>query len=424
MHKVLIITYYWPPGSGAGVQRWLKFAKYLPASGWEPVILTVNPEYAAYPAIDNSLLREISPDLKIHRTRATDWFSLYKKDKSKIPSAGFAANGNNTITGKIIRFIRGNFFIPDPRKGWNKYAFREACRLVDEEDIKHIITTSPPHSTQLIGLKLKKKFPRLIWIADLRDPWTDIYYYDSFYHTTMARRLDEKYEKDVLRGADRIITVGKSLKSSFSNKLKGIDNKIEVITNGYDREDFLHADSSQSDVFTISYIGTLSDAYPVTGFMEAVNNLVKKGYSLRLRFVGSVSLRQQDIIRSKSGNAPTEFIPYVNHDAAVRYMTGSSLLLLIIPDHRSNKSIITGKLFEYLASARPILCIGPTDGDAADILRRSGNGRSAEYDNFEGICSIIEEFYKAGSGTEMVQPPEYTRENLTGRLVSLLNYKS
>ncbi|MBK7709899.1 MAG: hypothetical protein IPJ37_02190 [Bacteroidales bacterium] len=161
MHKVLIITYYWPPGSGAGVQRWLKFAKYLPASGWEPVILTVNPEYAAYPAIDNSLLREISPDLKVHRTRATDWFSLYKKDKTKIPSAGFAANGNNKHYRKNNKVHPRKFFRPDPRKGWNKYAFREACLFVDKEDIKHISTTSPPNSTQLIGLKLKKKLPRL-----------------------------------------------------------------------------------------------------------------------------------------------------------------------------------------------------------------------------------------------------------------------
>ena len=191
--RVLIITYYWPPGSGAGVQRWLKFAKYLPALGWEPVILTVDPEYAAFPATDDSLLNEISTGLEIHKTKARDWFRIYRKDKTKIPSAGFAANDNNSFTGKIIKFIRGNFFIPDPRRGWNRHAFREACRLIETGEIKHVITTSPPHSTQLIGLSLRKKYPAVKWIADLRDPWTDIYYYDQFYHTTIARKIDELY---------------------------------------------------------------------------------------------------------------------------------------------------------------------------------------------------------------------------------------
>jgi glycosyltransferase involved in cell wall biosynthesis len=424
MTKVLIITYYWPPGSGAGVQRWLKFAKYLPALGWEPVILTVDPRYASYPAMDNSLLNEVSPGLKVIRTRATDWFRIYKKDKSKIPSAGFAANDINTLTGKIIRFVRGNFFIPDPRKGWNKYAFREASRLIASEDIRHIITTSPPHSTQLIGLKLKKRFPELTWIADLRDPWTEIYYYDSFFHTTLARSLDEKYEKEVLRSADRIITVGKSLKKSFSNRVDGIDDKIEVITNGYDSEDFSETAILHPEIFTISYIGTLSDAYPVGGFMDAVNNLSKRGYNIRLRFVGSVSSGQQNLIRSKTATAITEFISYVNHETAVRYMQESSLLLLIIPYHYSNKSIITGKLFEYLASARPVLCIGPADGDAADIIRSTGNGRSAEYTDNEGICTIIEEYFNAGSVSGLIAPSEFNREYLTGRLSSLLNRQS
>ncbi|MBA4322070.1 MAG: hypothetical protein C0408_04570, partial [Odoribacter sp.] len=183
MAKVLIITYYWPPGSGAGVQRWLKFSKYLPEFGIEPVILTVDPEYAAYPATDKSLQTEISNDLKIHKTRATDYFRIYKKDKTKIPSAGFASNSDKGLKSKILRFIRGNFFIPDPRKGWNKYAFRKACEIIDNEGIKIVITTSPPHSTQLTGLKLKKKYPYIKWISDLRDPWTDIYYYNEFYPT-------------------------------------------------------------------------------------------------------------------------------------------------------------------------------------------------------------------------------------------------
>jgi glycosyltransferase involved in cell wall biosynthesis len=424
MNKVLIVTYYWPPGSGAGVQRWLKFAKYLPESGWKPVILTIDPEYAAYPLLDHSLLNEEAFDLQVYRTRATDWFRIYKKDKTKIPSAGFATNDSNSLTGKIMRFIRGNFFIPDPRKGWNKYAFCEASGLIDKGDIKHIITTSPPHSTQLIGLELKKRYPEIIWIADLRDPWTDIYYYDNFYHTLPARIIDKNYEKKVLKTADRIITVGKSLKSSFCKRLHGIEGKIEVITNGYDIDDFNGLSHLKPEVFTISYIGTLSDSYPVAGFIDAVDNLVIKGYKLRLRFVGSLSSRQQNLFRAKIDSAMIEFIPYVNHENAIRYMMKSSVLLLIIPDHHSNNSIITGKLFEYLASSRPVLCIGPAEGDAADILRITGHGKCAGYKDQEGICTIIEEFYRAGAEEEMMPPSEYRRDRLTGKLVSILQNKS
>ena len=158
MNKVLIVTYYWPPSGGAGVQRWLKFSKYLPEFGWEPIILTVDPEFAAYPVTDFSLTGDLPVSVKVHKTPATNYFSIYRKDKTKIPSAGFANNIDNTFKGKILRFVRGNFFLPDPRRGWNNYAFKKACELIKSEGIKHIITTSPPHSTQLIGLKLKKKY--------------------------------------------------------------------------------------------------------------------------------------------------------------------------------------------------------------------------------------------------------------------------
>jgi glycosyltransferase involved in cell wall biosynthesis len=420
MNKVLIITYYWPPGSGAGVQRWLKFSKYLPDFGWEPVILTVDPEFAAYPAIDNSLEAEISPDIKIYKTRATDYFRVYNKDKRKIPSAGFANSVDNTLIGKMLRFVRGNFFIPDPRKGWNNYAFKKACEIIANEDIKHIITTSPPHSTQLIGLKLKKKYPDIKWVADLRDPWTDIYYYNQFYPTFISKFLDRNFEKQVLMFTDKIITVGNSLKDLFATKMPGIMNKIVVITNGFDEDDFAGLTSSSPAIFTISYIGTLSDSYPVSGFMEAYKNLIGNGYDIKLRFVGTISPGQKALILSKSGDTLIEFIPYVNHQEAIKYMMESSVLLLIIPDHHSNKSIITGKLFEYIASVKPILCIGPKDGDAAGILNITSHGMCAGFNDIEGIRCIIDNYYKAGIQSEKIAPPEFSRGNLTKKLAALL----
>jgi len=195
MQKVLIVTYYWPPGSGAGVQRWLKFSKYLPQYGWEPFILTVDPQYAAYPSIDSTLEKEIPVNVKVFRTKATDWFRIYSKNKSKIPTAGFANNYDNSFKGILFRFLRGNLFIPDPRKGWNRFALRKALEIIEKEGITCIVTTSPPHSTQLIGMKLKRRYPGIRWIADLRDPWTDIYYYKKFYPAFFPRMIDSAYEK-------------------------------------------------------------------------------------------------------------------------------------------------------------------------------------------------------------------------------------
>ncbi len=257
MNRVLIITYYWPPGGGAGVQRWLKFAKYLPEYGWEPVILTVDPDFAAYPAIDKSLNEDVTEKTRVYRTKATDWFRVYPGKKSEIPSAGFAKNMDNTLKGKIFRFIRGNFFIPDPRKGWNRFAFKKACDLIENENISHFVTTSPPHSTQLIGLKLRKKYPGIKWIADLRDPWTDIYYYHLFYPTIIAKAIDRYYESSVLKNADLITTVGPSISNHFRSKSAAAPERIRVIYNGYDDSDFRDIKMQEPDNFTIAYVPEL-----------------------------------------------------------------------------------------------------------------------------------------------------------------------
>jgi glycosyltransferase involved in cell wall biosynthesis len=420
MNKVLIITYYWPPGSGAGVQRWLKFSKYLPSFGWEPVILTINPEFAAYPAIDDSIEAEISSDLRVYKTRATDYFRFYSKDKKKIPSAGFARNDDNGLKGKIIRFIRGNFFIPDPRKGWNKHAFKNACEIIDNEDIKYIITTSPPHSTQLVGQKLKRKYPGIKWVADLRDPWTDIYYYNQFYPTPLSLLIDSKYELQVLKSADKIITVGKALKELFAAKVPDIGNKIEVITNGFDEDDFTGLISANPLKFTISYIGTLSDAYPVEGFLDALQSFHEKGNDYELKFVGTVSPDNHRLLLTKVEKENVEFIPYVNHDTAIKYMMDSSLLLMIIPDHKSNKSIITGKIFEYIATGKPIICLGPEDGDAAHIISDTGSGKSFNYKDSTGIEAF---FSLVRSNKEIFNrhtSAEFSRRTLTSKLVTIL----
>src|SRR5450759_449902 len=421
MNKVLIVTYYWPPSGGAGVQRWLKFSKYLPEFGWEPIILTVDPESAAYPVTDFSLKEDLPSSIKVYSTPAINYFGIYKKDISKIPSAGFANSIDNTLKGKLLRFIRGNFFLPDPRKGWNKYAFKKACELIETEGIKNIITTSPPHSTQLVGLKIKKKYPALNWIADLRDPWTDIYYYKQFYPTFFSKLIDLGYEESVLRNADKIITVGASLKNLFSAKVKGIESKTEVITNGYDKDDFSGMIAETPSKFTITYVGTLSDIYPVDGFLNALYSFKEKGNEFILRFIGTVSQKQKDLIQSKTGASIVEFIPYVDHTEAIKYMLNTSVLLLIIPDHQSNKSIITGKLFEYLASGKPIVCLGPADGDAAVIIEITGHGITFSYADSKGISEYLSTLISGISIIEKRSPEVFSRMELTRKIIPLFS---
>jgi glycosyltransferase involved in cell wall biosynthesis len=421
MNKVLIITYYWPPSGGAGVQRWLKFSKYLPEFGWEPIILTVDPEFAAYPVTDFSLIDDLPDSVKVYKTPAINYFSIYRKDKSKIPTAGFASNIDSSIKGKILRFIRGNFFLPDPRRGWNKYAFRKASELIETEAIRHIITTSPPHSTQLIGLKIKKKYPGVNWIADLRDPWTDIYYYKQFYPTIISKAVDVRYEKSVLRRADNIITVGESLKTLFSSKVNNVERKISVITNGYDESDFKEVPKIIPKRFTITYVGTLSDIYPVEGLIPALKTFNANGNEFVLRFIGTVSEKTKKLLRSEIPDSCLEFYAYVTHIEAIKFMMNSSVLILIIPLHESNKSIITGKLFEYMASSKPILCLGPSAGDAASIINIVHGGETFNYFDSDGIYDFLVHSIKKLPQSGINEKLLYSRKELTRHLSEILN---
>lgn len=419
--KVLIITYYWPPSGGAGVQRWLKFTKYLPSSGWIPVVLTVYPNYAAYPYNDPSLFGEIPVDVEVIRTKALNFFTLYNRDQSKIPHSGFASGVEKGLKSALSRFIRGNFFIPDPRRGWNRFAFKKARELIRSQHITHVITTSPPHSTQLIGLRLKRRFPRLKWVADLRDPWTEIYYYDMFRPSLPARMLDRNLERTVLLKADRIITVGQTLASSFAARAEGIAEKTDILPNGFDEEDFQGVEAVNPERFTITYVGTLSASYPVKGFIEAVRDLQYGGFPPLLRFVGTVPEEVRSRFPADGSGINPEFISYCEHPEAIRQMMSSSLLLLIIPDHESNRSILTGKIFEYLATEKPILLLGPPDGDAARLLTVCGYRGIFGYDDVQGIKDFIIRVAEGKTLKRSGHHLEYSRRALAVKLGEILD---
>lgn len=428
--KALIITYYWPPSGGAGVQRWLKFTKYLPESGIEPIVLTVDPAMATYPQIDESLQKDVPASLRVVRTATREPFGTYKKMSGRkvVPSGGFSGGTSGTIRDVVTRFIRGNFFIPDARKGWIPFALDTATELIQKEKISTIITSSPPHSTQLIGLELKKR-TGVHWIADLRDPWTDIYYYSKLLHTPWAKAMDRKMERLVLESADQVITVSEHIRKMFASKSKSIDpKKIHVIPNGYDESDFNGPIPSGSPKeFIISYTGTMAESYSPYGFFDALGRLMHEFPSepLAFHFTGNLPGGMEAYLRTQPWKDKIRINAYAPHSEVVKQMRNSSVLYLAIPSAPGNEGILTGKLFEYLASRIPIIGTGPVHGDAAAILNASGAGKMLGSDNKDAIYEELKRLlflWKEGSPaintSEAVR--QYSRKNQAGVIARMI----
>jgi len=314
----------------------------------------------------------------------------------------------------------GTFFIPDARIGWNKFALEKARELIQLHAIDTVITSSPPHSTQLIGLQLKKEF-NLKWLADLRDPWTEIYYNKLLFRTNWAKKIDYRYEQTCLQNADTLIVVSEDIKRRFGETRETILEKIHVIPNGFDEEDFSHERTkNDAGIKYISYVGNLGLQYPIEAFLKTFSELVKVDQQWRIRFVGNVSDVVNTEIQKLNLEKWVEFIPYVEHKKAVEYMINSDLLLLIIPNTENNKGILTGKLFEYIATGNPIIYIGPEDGDALEILKRNTVNIALNSKEKEAVIDFI---LNSNSNQQEVNPSSkntFSRRNLTGEVAKLI----
>ncbi|MGE5355344.1 MAG: glycosyltransferase family 4 protein [Deltaproteobacteria bacterium] len=410
MKKVLIITYYWPPSGGAGVQRWVKLTKYLALLDVEVHVITVDENYSSYVVKDFSLMDDISEKIKIHKTKSFEPIKIYGKiaGKKNIPTAGFSNVDNSSLKQKLVNFVRSNLFIPDPRRCWNRYAYKKACEVIEKYSIDNVITSSPPHSSQLLGLKLKKKF-NINWIADLRDPWTDIYYYPLLNHSFLSARIDYMYEKKVLKNADKVITVGQSLKNLFLSKDHTLkEDKIYLIPNGFDPEDFENQRFKIfPEDFTITYTGTMSGSYNPNIFFDVLIELINdlKINKIRLNIVGMVAEEIKSYIINTSLKDHVCFIPSVPHNEVTGYQIRSHLLLLIIPDIVKSEGILTGKLFEYLATGNKIICIGPKNGDAAGIIEMVDAGKVFERDEKSKIYKYLEFIFNSYLNSTLPQKP-------------------
>ena len=427
LKKILIITYYWPPAGGPGVQRWLKFAKYLPEFGWKPIIYT--PENPSYPLLDESLIKDIPKDLEIVKTKIWEPYQLAEKlnkSNKKFKAGQFDVGNNQSWKSKLSIWVRGNFFIPDARVFWVKPSTRFLEKYLKINQIDTIVTSGPPHSMHLIGLNLKKKFPDLKWIADFRDPWTEISYYK---HLKLTKKSDKKHrqlETEVFKNAD--ITLATSY-TDAENFCKNGANAF-CITNGFDETDSpqTHKKSTHQTKFTLSYIGVLEQLRNPENLWEALDYLVKANPDFAenfcLKFVGRIDDKIIDKIE-KSGLKNHIFnLGYVSHDKAVEEMANSSLLLITNFPNDSSKGIIPGKIFEYLATGKQIISFGPNEADVAKILDETKAGKHFSYNDSKKIEDFILdkfELWKNGNIAENKQSIEqFSRRNLAKKLSEIL----
>jgi glycosyltransferase involved in cell wall biosynthesis len=424
-NKILIITYYWPPAGGPGVQRWLKFVKYLPDFGIQPVVYI--PENPTYPIIDKILVKEVSEKAIIIRHKIIEPYqiaSFFSKNKTKKISSGIIPNKKKqSFLDKLFLLIRGNLFIPDARVFWVKPSVRFLEKYIAENSIDTIVTSGPPHSLHLIGLELKQK-TNVKWIADFRDPWTTIGYHKSLRLSNYASKKHKFLEHKVLNAADNIIVTSKTTKTEF----EAITLKpIEVITNGYDIED---TDKQDLDAkFSLAHIGSfLSERNPAIlweSLVALLSEIPDFNKHLEIKLIGAVSQEVLETITQFGLNPYVNNLGYVSHADAIAHQKKSQALLLIEIDSEETRSIIPGKLFEYMVSGRPVIAIGPIHSDFEEIISHTNTGVFLHYSEKEKLKNVILDYYNQYLEGKLksngVGLQKYSRKSLTKELVELLS---
>lgn len=422
--KVLIITYYWPPAGGPGVQRWLKFAKYLPENGVEPIIYI--PKNPSYPIVDYDLLNEVPQNIQIISQPIIEpyaWAYRFSKDQSKTISSGIIADeSKQTWKEKFMLWIRGNLFIPDARVLWVSPSVKFLSNYIQENHIETIITTGPPHSVHLIGLALKKKH-KLQWIADFRDPWTTIGYHKALKLSNYARLRHEYLERKVLKKASKIVVTSPTTQKEFLLKT---EKPIQVITNGYDTQPFISY--ALDEHFSLAHTGSfLSDRNPLI-LWKCLKEMCKENpefkTDLRIKLAGKVSDKLIETLDSFRLTDNLENLGYVSHSQVLSIQKNSQILLLIEIDSIETKGIIPGKLFEYMVSERPIIALGPEGSDIQEIIQKTNTGVFFEYDQKDELKQYILDCYQLYKSKQLksnavgLQP--YSRKKLTQKLADFI----
>ena len=425
MKRVLIIAYYWPPSGGSGVQRWLKMSKYFPENGWQPVVYTA--ENAEYPVEDFSLEKDIAPETEVIKRKIFEPYSFYKKflgmKKEEKIKAGFINEGKMKSSWKenISIWLRGNLFIPDARCLWIRPSVRFLKKYLQENPVDAIISTGPPHSMHLIAKELHKKL-NIPWIADFRDPWTDIDYFKLLKLSKRSLKKHHKLQYEVLTEADNVVAVS----WNWAKGLKGHGAKnVSVITNGYDFDtENITTKPELSRDFTISHIGVLRAMKNAELFWSTLGELIKDetltdfSKLLRIRLIGQVDNSILNLIKKYELENNIEIIPYIPHDKIFAEQVSSQVLLLLINNSPSVKGLMTGKIFEYMASGRPTFAIGPVDGDIARVLNETNLGVIVDFEDKEGMKKVIIDMFNKYKNNQLVTNKNENIEKYSRRYLS------
>jgi glycosyltransferase involved in cell wall biosynthesis len=430
LKKLLIITYYWPPAGGSGVQRWLKFVKYFRRYGYEPVVYTPeNPEFMAY---DQGLLSEIPQGIEVIKRKIFEPYNLYKIFTGRRGEAikpGFIADSggssNKSFKETFSLFVRSNLFVPDPKCMWIRPSIKYLTRYLKTNPVDAIVSTGPPHSMHLIARGLARK-TGIKWIADFRDPWTTMYTFKYMKNTLLTKLLHKRMERSVIREADAVVVVTNFMKEEF---LALKPKRIEVITNGFDASDFAQINESLEDKFTITYTGLFVKDRNPSILWRILGDMVKEvqgfGQDLLLRIIGHTDGSVWSDILDNSLDSNLVSMDYMPHEEVIKWQRRARILLLAGGQEPEAKGILTGKFFEYLAARRPILGFGPIGGDMDIALKESEAGVLFDYNDYTGARIWIENQYTLYKKGEIYIPSgkidNYSRERLCGRMASLLD---
>ena len=410
MKNVLIISYYWPPSGGPGVQRVLKFCKYLHKFGWRPIVLTV--AKGDYPVLDSSLGLDLK-EIKVFQAKAFSLhriFNLFNK-KKHTPTFQLSSSENESIFVKISRWIRINIIIPDGRIGWYPNAVKVGNGIIKHNKIDAILSSAPPYTAHLIAKRLSLSH-NIPLVVDFRDPWTDRFYNFENKRLWLTEKVDKYLENNVINSANKRITVSEAISKYYTKP-------FHVIPNGFDEEDFKvnNNNKNKKNKVLISYLGTMTKSQNPKCFFKEISNLNQKQNIYQIDLVGSIHPDIKNYIYKHKFDRFIKLLPYIKHSEAIQKMVDSSFLLLIIPNTKKNKGIITGKIFEYIRSMTKIIMIGPHNSDAAKIIEETSSGKCFSYEDRDSIASYLID----GKMSTTKNFERYNRERLTEDLTKILN---
>lgn len=427
---VLMVAYYFPPAGGPGVQRVLKFAKYLPEFGWMPAVLTVR-EDAEYPVRDPSLIADVPEGVRIERTPITEFYRFYRgATRTATPLDGTPRSPHEGLAARLLRAVRAGVFIPDGRVGWIPHAIRPGLRLARATGASAILSSGPPFTTNLIGGLIHRR-SGLPWVQDFRDPWTRAPFYPK--RPAPARLLDERLERWTIRHAARTLAVNRSMVEDFRTRYPEISpERLVTLPNGFDEADFEGIERIEPRKLTFVHTGTMYLARDPRGLREAMSALCaeEEGFSdgVELILAGRVDAELVDLFRAPPLDRVVRFEGYVEHGESLRLLRSAHYCLLFVGEEPQVRGMLTGKLFEYLGSGTPILAIAPGDGEAAAVIRECRAGEIIEPADFAGAKGWIRHAWRRHrSGEQSGAPPdvarisEFGRRRLTGRLAAILD---